>query len=342
MDTITHIALGGVTGYAMLGREIGKKAIYTGAALQCLPDVDFAAALWTDVAENLLAHRGFTHSFLFVALAVPGISWLLYQKSNPIVSFKQWVLFTLVQLITHLLIDACNAYGVGWFEPFSHERISFNLIFVADPFFSASLGIAFIILFFTNKSYALKTKWTVAALIISSGYLVYTMINKRNINNQVRQTLTEKKIGHSRFITTPTPFNNWLWYVVAESDSGYHIGYRSVVDKKPMTFHYFKRNEHLLNEVADHESLQHLIRFSEGYYTVSSTGDTLLFNDLRFGQIMGWQNPSADFVFHYYLEHPENNTLVLQRGRFVGWNRATIVSLINRIRGIDTSSRVSL
>ena len=28
-------------------------------------------------------------------------------------------------------IDAFNNYGVGWFEPFSHERISFNAIYVA-------------------------------------------------------------------------------------------------------------------------------------------------------------------------------------------------------------------
>jgi inner membrane protein len=28
--------------------------------------------------------------------------------------------------VQHILIDACTNYGTGWFEPFSHARISFN------------------------------------------------------------------------------------------------------------------------------------------------------------------------------------------------------------------------
>lgn len=32
----------------------------------------------------------------------------------------------------HLLLDALNVYGTGWWEPFSHHRVSGNLLFVAD------------------------------------------------------------------------------------------------------------------------------------------------------------------------------------------------------------------
>ncbi len=34
----------------------------------------------------------------------------------------------------HIFVDAFNNYGVGWFEPFSKTRITFNTIYVADPF----------------------------------------------------------------------------------------------------------------------------------------------------------------------------------------------------------------
>jgi len=119
--------------------------------------------------------------------------------------------------------------------------------------------------------------------------------------------------------------------VVAENDSGYLIGYRSTFDKKDnIKFHYFQRHDSLLNEIDDHEEVNKLIRFSKGFYTLEKWHDTLVFNDLRFGQIAGWYNPEGKFAFHYFLQHKEND-LVLQRGRFAGWNLHIIGSLIKRI-----------
>jgi inner membrane protein len=122
--------------------------------------------------------------------------------------------------------------------------------------------------------------------------------------------------------------------VVVEDQNGFQIGYRSVFDNQlELKLEYFPKNDSLLNRIHDHESLQRLIRFSQGYYTVALVRDTLVFNDLRFGQVGGWQNPRAPFVFHYYLDHPEENTLLIQRGRFAGWNTETVRSLCKRIKG---------
>jgi len=79
--------------------------------------------------------------------------------------------------------------------------------------------------------------------------------------------------------------------------------------------------------------VQDLIRFSQGFYTIENWGDTLVFNDLRFGQIIGWHDPKERFVFHYFLQLPDANTLVIQRGRFAKWNWETTRSLIRRMRG---------
>ena len=108
-----------------------------GAAAQSLPDIDFLAFLWTSPAEDLLAHRSFTHSILFIVLLTPFLSlaakrWL----PDPDIPLRKWILFFGLQLVIHDFLDAFNAYGTGWFEPFNHSRISFNVLFVADPFFS--------------------------------------------------------------------------------------------------------------------------------------------------------------------------------------------------------------
>jgi len=125
-----------------------------------------------------------------------------------------------------------------------------------------------------------------------------------------------------------------LWYVVAGNDTGYHVGFRSLFDsKKEMDFQYFPRNDSMLRPVSDQEDLQQLIRFSQQFYTVEKWNDTLVFNDLRFGQVIGWQDPGGKFAFHYYLQYPKDNTLVVQRGRFEGWNRQAAILFLKRIKG---------
>jgi inner membrane protein len=88
-----------------------------------------------------------------------------------------------------------------------------------------------------------------------------------------------------------------------------------------------------LKGISNHEDLQKLIRFSQQFYTVEKWNDTLVFNDLRFGQIIGWYDPHQKFVFHYYLQHPDDNKLVVQRGRFENWDKETFYSLLRRIKG---------
>jgi inner membrane protein len=120
---------------------------------------------------------------------------------------------------------------------------------------------------------------------------------------------------------------------VVKEQAGYYVGYRSVFDKRNIDFHYFPRNDSLLKEVRDKYEVDNLLRFAEGYYTIEKWNDTLVFNVLRFGQIVGWYDPKEKFAFHYFLDKPGANDLVVQRGRFEKWNRRTFQALLTRIRG---------
>lgn len=335
MDTITHITLGACIGEVFFGRQIGKRAMLLGAIANSIPDIDFIAGFWMSPSSNLLAHRGFTHSFLF-AILISVLLALIGEKMHRVhkIPLKTWFVFFIVQIFSHLFLDAFNAYGIGWFEPFSHYRVSFNTIFVADPFFSIWIGLAFIILLVFKRNNSKRIRWAKLGLALSSLYLLYAVINKLEIDEQVKKSFAQEHIPYKRYFTSPTPLNNWLWYIVAESDSGFFIGYRSVFDRKKQTyFQYFPRNESLLRPVEDHEDLQRLKRFSKGYYTVELWKETLVFNDLRFGQIAGWQDPQAHFIFHYYLREPANNRLVVQRGRFQNWNWRVLKLMLQRIQG---------
>ena len=41
-----------------------------------LPDIDFVASFWLDTAHDVWAHRGLTHSFLFIVVMnyIPGLT----------------------------------------------------------------------------------------------------------------------------------------------------------------------------------------------------------------------------------------------------------------------------
>jgi inner membrane protein len=335
MDSLTHIAIGACIGDLFLGRKIGKKAMLYGAIAASLPDIDFIASFWLNTADDLMTHRGFTHSILFALLVVILMAYFLRKRHTAEkIPVRAWLIFLGIEIFVHIFLDAFNAYGIGWFEPFNHSRISFNVIFVADPFFSIAPAVAAVYLLCLSR-YSKKRKIVAKlGLFFCSLYFLYCLTNKFRIDNDTRYSLMHQGIHYNRYFVTPTSFNNWLWYIVAETDSGYHIGYRSVFDRNSeIEFSYFPRNTSLLKPLEGKRDLQELIRFSQGYYSAESSNQGIIFNDLRFGQIMGWQNRDAHFVFHYYLQNPDANQLVVQRGRFASWDWENIKIFIRRIRG---------
>ena len=320
----------------MAGRQLGRRAMLWGALAHSLPDIDFVAGIWNDPAEDLLAHRGFTHSILFAAIAV----FLLVQAHARLhpgqypVRRKAYGFFG-VLVFLHLLLDGFNVYGTGWFEPFSHLRVAYNWLFVADPFFSIGPGIALLFLIFLRRKHPWRLRASQLGLICSIVYLGYAGINKYSIDRAVRHEMNRRNWSDAEYITTPTPLNNWLWYAVVRHDSGSYVTHRSLFDRcDTMQFHFFPRRDSLLFPLFGHEPLQHLIRFSRGYYMVEEQRAGLIFSDLRFGQQQGWKKPQGPFVFYYYLSHPDDNQLLIQRGRFKGWGFSALTTLWQRIGGV--------
>ncbi len=337
MDSLTHLTLGACMGEAFAGRTLGKKAMLWGALAQSIPDIDFMSSGFMSSSSALLAHRGFTHSFLFTVIIAVLFALVAERWHRPHdIKLQKWLLFFGAVVFTHIFLDAFNNYGVGWFEPFSHQRISFNTIYVADPFFSIWPIISTAALLYLSRLLPARRLWWKIGLGVSTIYLLYCLINKWNIDTDVKNILQKQQISYTRYMTTPAPLQNWLWYVVAGTDSGYYVGFRSLFDAgQTIKFQYFPRHENLLAPLSNQEELQKLIRFSQQYYTVEKWGDTLVFNDLRFGQIIGWSNPKGKFVFHYYLQQPHGNKLVIQSGRFAGWNMEVFKGFIQRIRGYN-------
>ncbi len=351
MDSITHIVLGATVGEALAGRKLGKKAMLLGAIANSLPDIDFVASFWLPTAKDVWAHRGITHSFLFVAVMTPLLALIaekIYGRGGAKMSGigrgaamspgggmsrRDWYLFFGLQLFLHIFLDAFNAYGTGWLEPFSHYRIAFHVLFVADPLYTIWLLLSALALLVLRRDKPARKNWVRMGLLCSSLYLCYCISNKMRIDAQVKKDLQQQGFYYTRYLSTPTPLNNWLWYVVAADSGGFHTGYRSVFDHQPTHFRWTPRNDSLLRPFRGQEDVGYLLRFSQGFYAIEQWGDSLVFNDLRFGEMRGWADPKARFVFHYFLQYPGENAVVVQRGRMSGWDERTIRVFIRRIKG---------
>jgi inner membrane protein len=336
MDSITHIALGACIGEVFLGKKLGKRAMLWGALAQSAPDIDFVASFWMHTADDLLAHRGFTHSIVFAILITPLFALLADRWHRPHdTSLKRFILFFGVEIFGHLFLDGFNNYGTGWLEPFTHQRFSFNAVYVADPLFSIWIVAGTLMMIFMKNDHRHRVKIVRYSISLSCLYLMFCIINKVNIDRQVRHAFERQNIPAKQYFTTPTALNNFLWYVVAGNDSGFYVGFRSILDRTDsVRFTYFPRNEHLLDSVDDREEVAKLKRFSQGFYTVEKSHDTLVMNDLRFGQIIGWKDPNEKFVFHYFLDKKGSNELVVQRGRLAKMDRDAVVAMLRRMKGI--------
>jgi inner membrane protein len=196
--------------------------------------------------------------------------------------------------------------------------------------------ISFLFLLFLNKSHRRRVAWIRTGIFLSAFYVFIALMNKQIVNRDVRERLVQ--LGMKReFFSTPSPFNSLLWFVAVKDSSGYHTTYRSVFDEAPIQFTYFPRNDHRMDTIHNQKDLQSLKEFAQGYFTLEQWSDTTVINVLRFGQVVGWYNPKERFAFHYYLNFPGENDLVVQRGRFLHWNEKSTAAFFRRMMGIPLS-----
>jgi inner membrane protein len=336
MDSITHTVIGCCLGEAIAGKKLGKRAMLYGVIANNLPDIDVFSSFWYSQAHELLAHRGITHSILFAIVFTPLLSWLFRLGTrNKELSFKKWQILIGSGLFLHIFLDALTAYGTGWFEPFSHYRVSFNTLFILDPFFSVPLIIAAILLLSIRIKAQKARKWVnIIGGSLSIAYLLVTICIKLYVNQVVKTDLTSKNIPYGDYLASPSPMNNLLWYSVAKADKGYYTGYYSLLDEDTnINWGFSYKNDSLLDPYKKSEDVNALIQFAKDYYCVSKKDSFVQFSDIRFGQVGGWRDKQAEFVFKFNIKKTASDSIVVRQAEFKELTKEDFRILIERVKG---------
>ncbi|MDD9268601.1 metal-dependent hydrolase [Paenibacillus sp. GCM10023248] len=143
MDTITHLFMGlslyGAVDKGNMTKKERYALLFTTATGSQIPDIDVISSLWDTAGRYQMWHRGLTHSVFLVpvwAAIITGISKLLWKTQR----IRLILMIALLAVFIHDTIDLFNAWGTGYFEPFSPMRVTFGTIPIVDLVFWAFMG----------------------------------------------------------------------------------------------------------------------------------------------------------------------------------------------------------
>lgn len=312
MDSITQIALGAAVGEACLGKKLGNKAAGWGALFGVVPDLDVLASPFLSNVQELVVHRGITHSLLFIVIAAPLFGWLLCRFYKKEISWRRWSLMVFLVISTHIFIDVCTSYGTQVFQPFSNYTASFNSIFIIDPFYTLPLLGGVISALFMRRQ-LFKRRWiNYIGLGLSSAYMLAGFFIKAHVNAVFEDNFSRQQITVEQYMTTPMPLTEFLWVGYAQHDGQIYAGLYSIFDEdRHIAFQSTAMNEQLIKPYKDQLPVKRILWFSDGYYAASQSEDELFMHDLRFGRTNLWLNEEpTPFVWNYRLQFNADSSKV--------------------------------
>ncbi|KIP80149.1 membrane protein [Stenotrophomonas maltophilia] len=287
MDSLTQIVLGGAVAAAIAPAGHRRAALLAGAALGTLPDLD---ALWlgfraADPVAVMTEHRSFSHSLLVLPWVAALVWWLFKRFGNGRVAQSplRWFWAMQLALVTHPLLDAMTVYGTQLWWPLRPSPVMGSNIFIIDPLYTVWLLLGCVLAWF-GRSRPWAGKALVVALVVSSGYLGWSLLAKAQVDRAAQRSLAAMGLGDAPRFSVPMPFNTLLWRVVAMTPSGYVVADRSLVaDKSEMQFEGFPSNVQALRQAAGIPAVQRLEWFNRGFMRAQVVDGRLVLSDLRMG-----------------------------------------------------------
>ena len=285
MDSITQIALGAAVSEAVVGRYVGRKAFLWGAIAGTIPDLDVLIP-FGDPIKDFTYHRSFSHSFLFLAVLTPILTWLIV-RIHPSTSIyrKRWLAGVFLVLITHPLLDCFTVYGTQIFWPFSEYPVTWSTVFIVDPAYTLPLLAGSLCALIMSRNSLRGRYLNTAGLILSSAYLVFSIAGKWQVERMAASTAAQHHLANASYVTAAAPFTTLLWRVVFVDGNRYGEGFYSLFDKADsIRLTWYESEPPLLRNIAGTWPVQRLQWFTKGFYRVRAQNDHVSITDLRMGQ----------------------------------------------------------
>ncbi|MGE7272244.1 metal-dependent hydrolase [Brevibacillus panacihumi] len=137
MDSVTHTLFGltlyGAVDKSTMTKKEKRALLATAIAGSQIPDIDVISSWWDTAGRYQMWHRGVTHSLFMVPVwgaLIAAIVRALFRVRG-----WYWFLFAMLAVWIHNTSDIFNAWGTGYFEPFSSVRLTLGTIPIVDVVF---------------------------------------------------------------------------------------------------------------------------------------------------------------------------------------------------------------
>jgi inner membrane protein len=240
MEPITHL----MTGACLARAGFNRKAAYAALAMTVaaeLPDIDTLWGIGGPIA-SFQHHRGWTHTFVGIPLeaaAVVGVAWLwhrrrLTKKPDTVTAAPvRWgllFLFTLIALLSHLLLDYTNNYGLRPFFPFDPRWYSGSIVFIFEPVLFLMLLAALVapaLFGLVGSEVGARRQpfrgrgWAIAALLGMVSLWSWRLVEK----NKALDLVAAEDFGASqlRLGISPHPITPFQWHVIVDTPQSYQL-----------------------------------------------------------------------------------------------------------------------
>lgn len=238
MDPITHFMTG-----AVLSRVgFNRKAAYATLAMTLAAEAPDLDVLWSfkGPVAAFEHHRGWTHTFLGVpieAAIVTGVLWLghrlfVQQSRPPDGAPLRWgllYLFSCIALLSHILLDWTNNYGVRPFAPFNPRWYAGSFVFIFEPVIFLLLLVALLAppLFGLVGSEVGARRpryrgrgWAITALAGIILYWGWRFVEREKAIELTREATQEQIL---KITADPYPVNPFRWQTLVETPLVYRI-----------------------------------------------------------------------------------------------------------------------
>ena len=282
MDPVTHVALGAVVAHTAARRTLGTRVLVVGAVAGALPDIDTFLSLSGDYFDELMLHRGITHSLFFAPVVGPLLGCALWrlERRGGTERLRAWIVALTLALLSHPLLDVTTSYGIQLLQPFSDARFAVWAMPIIDPVYTLILLAGFLVAW-------RRPNWKAApvvALALSTGYLAYAWHLSEAAADTARAELRAQGVENPEVAAFPVLGQVHYRRVVARTDAEVRTGLVSMWRPCPIAWSSAPRVQGAAVDAWRGSREGRIFEwFAMGWVHHVATGQGLVSADLRHG-----------------------------------------------------------